>query len=169
MAQPPPSLPSADLIAEAVHEERRLLLDHFDSLDTKGSALLGFAGVLIALALGATSWWTKAGVIAAVIAAAVAVFALMPRDFPIFRPMRLRRYVRADPALTQRVLLDTEIQMTLESIDLIKRKGSRLRGSFLALLIAVALVGVGTIVGDGNGPHTTGRGRYPVHSRSQRP
>jgi hypothetical protein len=54
-------LPSLDLIASLVEVQQDHQLRHFDGLDNKAGIMLGFAGVLVAIADGFEPWRSQAG------------------------------------------------------------------------------------------------------------
>jgi hypothetical protein len=120
-------LPSVDLVASRVELQLEHQLMHFDGLDTKAGIVLGFAGILVAIANRAEQL-TIAGRIAAVGAALLSLWAFLPRKYPVLDTRKLRdRYLRADPGFTKLHLLDTQIRMEEEASALLDRKASRLK------------------------------------------
>jgi len=104
-------LPSLDLVASRVEVQLDHQLRHFDGLDNKAGIVLGFAGVLVAIADGFEAL-AIAGRIGAVGAALLALWAFLPRKYPVLDTRKLRdRYLRADSGFTKLHLLDTQIRM----------------------------------------------------------
>ena len=94
-------LPSLDLVASRVQAQLEHQLRHFDGLDNKGGIVLGFAGVVVAIA-EQLNLPTIAGRLAAAIAALLALWAFLPRRYPVLDTRKLRdRYLRADPEFTK--------------------------------------------------------------------
>ena len=94
-------LPSLDLVASRVRAQLEHQLRHFDGLDNKGGIVLGFAGVVVAIA-EQLNLPTIAGRLAAAIAALLALWAFLPRRYPVLDTRKLRdRYLRADPEFTK--------------------------------------------------------------------
>ncbi|MGH2556254.1 MAG: hypothetical protein ACRDHO_11120, partial [Actinomycetota bacterium] len=125
-------------------------LKHFDGLDNKAGIVLGFAGVLVAVADGIEPL-TIAARIAAVGAAVLSLWAFLPRRYPVLDTRKLReRYLRADPGFTKLHLLDTQIRMEEEASTLLDRKASRLKLAVSSLSVGVLLVAAGILVRGGN-------------------
>jgi hypothetical protein len=148
-------LPSLSILGQLVETERTAMSAHAESLDTKASVVLGFAGVLVGLAAGAHSTLSEnalfqAGMGLTVAAAVLATWAFVPRSFPVLelRPLR-ERYLIAPEAQTRLRLLDTQIEMTRQAADLVKRKGRRVQLSVTCLAGAVALIVIGTLTAGG--------------------
>ncbi len=139
-------LPSAGLLLAALERHREEQHTHFESLDTKAGVAIGFAGAVVAIAKDVQPVLARVGVGFAVIAAVLAMFAFRPRKHPVLDPRGLRRYLRAEEGFTQLRLLDTEIEMALRASQLIEVKARWLQLSLLALVVAVALLGAGTLV-----------------------
>ncbi|MPZ93131.1 MAG: hypothetical protein GEU68_16210 [Actinobacteria bacterium] len=143
-------LPSVDLVASQVKLQLEHQLKHFDGLDNKAGIVLGFAGVLVAIANGSEPL-TIAGRIAAVGAALLSLWAFLPRKYPVLDTRKLRdRYLRADPGFTKLHLLDTQIRMEEEASALLARKASRLKLAVGLLAVGVLLSAAGMLVTGGN-------------------
>jgi hypothetical protein len=147
---------SLKLIAQRVSRELAALNGHAESLDTKAGVVLGFAGVLVGLgataqnAVSATVLF-QLGLGVAVLAGICAAAAFFPRRYPVIEVRPLRDGYLAQPEPTTRlVLLDTEITMVRRAAALVRLKGRLMKVSILALVVAVALMVAGTLVGGGH-------------------
>lgn len=139
-------LPSLDLLLQLVQAERNKQLQHFDALDAKAGIIIGFAGVLVALAAGEPGWIVAVGMFTGMIAGGFVLAAFWPRAHPVLEPTPLRRYLVAEEQFTKLTVLDTMEEMVNATSVLLQRKGSRLRISLAALAVAVVLIGLGTIL-----------------------
>lgn len=138
-------LPSLDLIASRVEAQLEHQLRHFDGLDNKAGIVLGFAGVLVAIADGFEPL-AIAGRIAAVGATLLSLWAFLPRKYPVLDTRKLRdRYLRADPGFTTLHLLDTQIRMEQGASALLDRKAFRLKLAVGLLALAVLLIATGML------------------------
>jgi hypothetical protein len=152
-------LPSLSLIVEQVAAERETINSHAESLDTKAGVVLGFAGVLVGL--GATAQTIvsdrvvfEIGLGVAVLSAALAAWAFLPRRYPVLQVFQLRQsYLTAPAEETQLHLLDTQIEMVKEAAELVKRKGRRVTFSVGCLAISAGLVVAGTLIAVGGMHH----------------
>lgn len=130
----PDGLPSLELIAERVTQERRAIAAHADALDAKAGIVLGFSGAFVALALPHGSIAVKVAAVFAAAAAVTAMAAFFPRPYPVLGLDVLRnKYIRADPSFTLLTIVDTEIEVREKTRTLIRRK-SRLLGTAIVLL-----------------------------------
>lgn len=103
-------LSSLDLIAWRVEVQLEHQLRHFDGLDNEAGIVLGFAGVPVAIA-GRFGPLAFASRIVAVAVGLLALWAFLPRKYPVLDTRRLRdRYLRADPGFTKLHLVDTQIR-----------------------------------------------------------
>jgi hypothetical protein len=152
-------LPSLALVVEQVAAERETMNTHAESLDTKAGVVLGFAGVLVGLGATAQSIVSnetvfQVGLGIAVLSAALAAWAFLPRRYPVLEVFRLRQsYLMAPEEETQLHLLDTQIEMVMEAADLVKRKGRRVKLAVACLAISAGLVVAGTLVAMGGAHH----------------
>jgi hypothetical protein len=151
-----PALPSLQILLDQVASERELMNAHAESLDAKAGVLLGFAGVLVGL--GATAQATistdgifQSGLAVAAVAAGLAAWAVLPRHYPVLQVLSVRQklLVAAEPE-TRLQLLDVQIKMIMDTAELVKYKGRRVRWSVVCLAIAAALVVVGTLTAGGH-------------------
>lgn len=139
-------LPSLDLLLQLVQAERDKQLQHFDALDAKAGVIVGFTGVLVALAASEPGRIVALGMGAGMLSGGFALAAFWPRAHPVLEPTPLRRYLTAEEQFTKLTVLDTLEEMVNETSVLLQRKGLRLRVSLAALAVAVVLIGVGTIL-----------------------
>lgn len=129
---------------------------HGESLDAKAGVILGFAGVLVGF--GATTqpdisqnWVFRAGLGAAVLAALLAVWAFIPRPYPVLQVRLLRdEFLTATEAETKLSLLDTQIEMITQAAEGLQVKGRKLSAGGASLALAVLLVMVGTLAVGGH-------------------
>jgi hypothetical protein len=143
-------LPSVDLVASRVELQLEHQLKHFDGRDNKAGIVLGFAGVLGAIANGSEQL-TIAGRIAAVGAALLSLWAFLPRKYPVLDTRKLRdRYLRADPGFTKLHLLDTQMRMEEEASALLDRNASRLKLAVGLLAVGVLLSAAGMLATGGS-------------------
>lgn len=151
------TLPSLELIAGAVAGELEALTHHVEALDTKAGVILGFAGVLAGLAVSRGQPIAQLGIIIDVVAGLLAVFAFLPRKWPVLRAKSLReKYLTAQATGTQLHLLDTRIAMVEEASDLLARKGKLVTYALVSLMVAIALiVGGGMIPVGGFATHAS--------------
>jgi hypothetical protein len=139
-------LPSIEVLLAAVERQQDQQRAHFESLDSKAGIALGFAGAIAALAKDVQPTVAKVGVGLSILAAVFAMLSFRPRKFPIFDPLALRRYLRAETQFTQLRLLDTEIEMALRTSRLIEKKATWLKVSLVTLVVSVALMAGGTLL-----------------------
>ena len=140
-------LPSLDLIAKTVREERRAIGTHADALDGKAGIILGFAGAIAALTAtrGGSFFVAAAGL--SVAAALLAIGAFFPRPSPVLNIESLRdKYLVAEERITMLVLVDTEIELRKGTRSLIRRKSQLLGMAMASLALAVVLVLIAAIV-----------------------
>lgn len=124
-------------------------LRHFDGLDNKAGIVVGFAGVVVAIAEG-LKLLAIAGRLAAVVAALLALWSFLPRTYPVLDTRKLRdRYLRADPEFTKLHLLDTQIRMEERASALLDRKAFRLKLAVGFLAAAVLFIAVGILLEGG--------------------
>jgi hypothetical protein len=121
-------MPSLQLILETYERERDRDLSHFDSVDTKAGVVLGFAGVVAAIAFTAI----------------LAVAAFWPRKLPALEPSRLRDYVVAEERITRLVLVDTYQVMLNEARVVLGTKSRRLKYA----MVLLALAGLASAIGE---------------------
>jgi hypothetical protein len=151
----PPTLPSLSIVMEQVASERATMNSHAESLDGKAGIVLGFTGVLVGLGATAQAMISEnvifqIGLGFGVVAAVLAAWAFLPREYPVLEVLTLRNaYLTAPEAETQLDLLDTQIDMVMKAADLVKRKGLRVGLSIGSLAIAAALVVAGTLTAGG--------------------
>jgi hypothetical protein len=108
--------------------------------------VLGFAGILVAIGNGATVALAVAGRVAAVAAAVLALWAFLPRKYPVLDMRKFRdRYLRADLEFTTLHILDTEIRMEERASALLERKAFRLKMAVGLLAAAVLLIATGIL------------------------
>lgn len=121
--------------------ELDLQFRHFDALDSKAGIILGFSGAIVAISGARNGILAEAGLILAAIAAAAALVAFIPRQFPVIDVRVLRdKYLRAERQFTELFVLDTQIHMNIQAANLLRRKSALLKASICALLTsAVAL------------------------------
>ena len=89
------------------------------------------------------------GRVFAVSASLFALWAFLPRNYPVIDTRKLRdRYLRADPEFTDLHLLDTQIAMEERAAELLRRKALRLRisialpaGSILFFAVRILVEG----------------------------
>ncbi len=135
---------SLDLLLEHVREERQHQLQHFDALDGKAGILLGFAGAIVALAPTGDAITLGIGRLLAIISAASALAAFWPRVIPVTNLIALRdRYLSTEPAFTKLALMDTQIDMTGRSRQILRSKVRRLKIAMAALAVASVFTAVG--------------------------
>lgn len=141
-----PGLPSLDLLLSLVRDERERQLAHFDALDAKAGAALGFAGLLITLAPDVGPVFRTLGVSLAVAAGGHALAAFWPRGLPTVVPSRLRAYLRAEAGFTKLTVHDTLSEFVDEGSSVLESKARRLRRSLVSLAAAAASLAVGMVV-----------------------
>lgn len=167
MAQRQP-LPSLDPLLSVAASERERQLSHFEALDNKAGVTLGFSGVIAALATDVDTIHARFGIGAAILAAILAMLAFVPRTHPLFDLRKLRnRYLSAENEFTRLRLLDTSIDMYEQANVVLRRKARFLSAAMAALVVAVVLLGLGTMVSNERGgsrerPHTSSRGASSI-------
>lgn len=142
---PPPrtSLPSLELILDVLRSSRAERREHFDALDQKAGLALGFAGVVVTLSHDIPQPWRAVGVVAAVIAAGLSLWAFWPREYDVLD--NLRDYLAAPREQTQQVLVDTLALMNANTDESMGRKARRLKMALLALALAALVLGAGVV------------------------
>jgi hypothetical protein len=143
----PTSLPSLEILLDLNRAEREIQLTHFEALDAKAGVVLGFSGVLVALGVDGTEWWSRSSLVVAVCAAALAVWAFWPRHLPAIMPTPLGDYVGSEATFTMLRLLDTLELMINETATLLLKKSRRLKLAMMALTAAAAASATAQLVG----------------------
>lgn len=138
-------LPSLALLLDLVQGERDKQLAHFDALDNKAGIVLGFSGLLITLAPDVGAPFRLIGVVAATVAAAFALAAFWPRNFPVLEPSPLRAYLRAEDAFTRLTVHDTLEDFVNEGSRILQQKGRRLGYALWALTTGAASLAAGIV------------------------
>jgi hypothetical protein len=107
---------------------------------------LGFSGLLGAVAPDWTTVWGDLARLAGIVSGVIALFALLPRDYPgvDLRAFR-RRYLTAEPTAGLLVLLDTHLKGLDYAAGVIDHKSRSLKGSITALLVAIIFTFVGLV------------------------
>lgn len=138
---------SLGVLAPEVQEQMGSQMTHFESLDAKSGVLLGFAGLFVVLAPESETHWIDLARFGGVVSAGAALFAFLPRRFPVFELHRLRQaYLSAEPDFTRLVLLDTRIEMLDQARRLIEQKAFRLKVAIWALVVAILLAFAGLLL-----------------------
>jgi len=139
-------MPSLNLILETSELERDRQVGHFDSLDTKSGVVLGFSGVVAAVAFNAAQPFRGFAYLASLAAAALATASFWPRRLPAVRPSRLRDYLMAADRITRLVLIDTYVGMLDEVRGQLATKSRRLKLAMILLALAGAASAIGEVV-----------------------
>jgi hypothetical protein len=140
-------LPSLDLVAATVRDERRAIATHADALDAKAGIVLGFAGAVAALTATRHGSLFVAAAGMSSLAAVLAMAAFFPRPSPILNIGSLRdKYLVAEERITKLVLVDTEIELRERTRSLIRLKSLLLGTAMASLGLAVVIVVVAAIV-----------------------
>jgi len=139
-------MPSLNLILETFERERDRQVGHFDSLDTKSGVVLGFSGVVAAVAFNAAQPFRGFAYLASLVAAMLAIAAFWPRRLPAVRPTRLREYLMAEDRITRLVLIDTYLGMLDEARDQLATKSRRLKLAMILLGLAGAASAIGEVL-----------------------
>jgi hypothetical protein len=139
----PEGVRSLDVISEEVRVERETQQRYFDGLDAKAGILLGFAGILIALARGDGPVILAARLVAAT-SGVLALAAFWPRDYWVTNLRRLReKYLSSEPDFTRLHLLDTHTGMAETLRPILLRKARLIKGSMTALAASAVFVAFG--------------------------
>lgn len=142
-------LSSLRLISARVEAQLELQVRHFESLDNKAGIMLGFAGLLLAVAGGKDGFAVLGGIFA-VSASLSALWAFLPRGYPVIDTRKLRdRYLRADPEFTDLHLLHTLIAMETKAAQLLRRKALRLSVSITFLAASILFFAIRILAEDG--------------------
>lgn len=143
-----PSLPSLELLFDEVAAELAAQERRGDALDSKAGIVLGFAGVIVGLAVQALHGVLgEGGLAVAALAALCAGTAFVPRTFPTIGVLYLRQaYLTADVEFTRLRLLDTRIAMYQHTQRLLKQKALLVTAATVALGLAVILTVLGAIL-----------------------
>lgn len=149
MARPP--LPSLDTLSATLMSEREKQLTHFESLDTKAGILLAFDGVLITLTRDITLAFQIPSVVLALASAVLALVAFWPRDYPVFEPTALRKYMTYPDDQTRLKLHDVMERMVAEGAGLLKRKARNLKPALILLALAAITFGAGIVITNATG------------------
>lgn len=132
-------LSSLELVATEVQSELEQQLRHFEGLDTKAGIVLGFAGVLVALSGKVEPLLGPIGLGLAAVAALMAVWAFLPRRFPVLDLGQLREgYLTAQPEFTTLHLMDTRLEMWRLGSQILAGKALRLKVALLLIALATA-------------------------------
>lgn len=136
-------LPSLTLMLELARAQRAELRTHFESLDQKAGLVLAGAGVFATLSSDLPGPWASVASLLAVASAACALAAFWPRDFPSVGLMELRRWLRAEEAVTRLMVVDTLAGEEPRTRALLAAKARRLKWAMAVLFLAAATAGAG--------------------------
>lgn len=140
-------MPSLEYLSKEVQAEREAYVRHFDGLDTKAGVLLGFSGVLVALATRSSSPLGALAAFAALLAVIFAFSAYAPRQSPVLDMLHIReRYLTADERFTRLHLLDTKVVMIQEFAGILREKALRLKIGLVLLGVSGSLLLAGQLV-----------------------
>jgi hypothetical protein len=139
----PPSLP---LVSGLIREERLAQAAHAEALDTKAGVILGFSGALVALASGHSNSFAWLGRWTAAAAAALALWAFVPRRLPVPDPLAARDLLELDQDVAAFRLMDAEIGMIGQGRVLVGRKSLRIKLSLALLVVAIGLTAFAGVV-----------------------
>ncbi len=129
---------------ETYERERDRDLSHFDSVDAKAGVVLGFAGVVAAIAFNAAQLFRRFSFLLGLSAAILAVAAFWPRKLPALEPGRLRDYLVAEERITRLVLVDTYQEMLDKARLVLGTKSRRLKYA----MVLLALAGLASAIGE---------------------
>lgn len=135
---------SLQLILETFERERDRDLSHFDSVDTKAGVVLGFAGLVAAIAFNTAQPSRGFSFLLGLSAATLAVAASWPRKLPALEPSRLRDYIVAEERITRLVLVDTYSEMLDQARLVLGTKSRRLKYA----MVLLALAGLASAIGE---------------------
>jgi len=138
---------SLDVVEEVVLRERDTQMRHWDALDTKAGVMLGFAGVLAALAPAEINVIVDVGRVIAVAGALLAVWAFWPRGYGAVKLRIFRdRYLASEPSFARLHLTDSHIAAAEELAVTLDQKAARVKWSMTFLATAALLVAIGLVV-----------------------
>lgn len=139
-----PQPQSLDLLSAEVRDQLSGQLRHLERLDGKAGFILGFAGLLVALAPPSATLWIDAARLAAIVSAVASLLSFLPAyhlvvDVRSFRDSNLT----ADAVSTRLELLDTYLVMLDRALAIGDQKSHRLMASLSVLVAAIILAFVG--------------------------
>ncbi len=130
------------LISERERQDRQ-----FQTLDTKGGVLLGFAAAFTALAAGLDHIVTAAAVLVGGLAALAALAALRPRRLAIADPHFMRDHVLNLPgAQARRLLIDKHAEVLTTNREALDAKAIWVAVSTILLGLATVVLAAGTVL-----------------------
>lgn len=139
--------PILDVVEDVVRREREAQLKHWDALDAKTGVMLGFAGVLAALAPVDVNVLVDVGRMSAVAGALAALWAFWPRGYGAIDVRTFReRYLASEPTFARMHLTDTQIAVGRELAVTLDRKTTRIKRSMALIAAAGLLVAPGLLV-----------------------
>lgn len=141
-------------LEDLVGAELQFQQQHFESLDAKAGIVLGFAAAVVALSAGVTTATAVAETLYAVatmaagLASLVSIAAFWPRKFEVLDVQRARDDAlgRLPDALTRVAVLDTRVRIIDANRRLLFQKARRLKLAATSLVVAVVLIGAGSMV-----------------------
>jgi hypothetical protein len=166
--------PSARLIAELARESQLRQLSTIDSLDTKASSLIGFAGVVLGLlftsSLATDRWSIALSVGASLVAVAVIplAVAVIPRRYR-FNPNIFGLYpawLEDDPEETYKTVTESILRGLSHNNDRIRLKARALRVGVILVVLGVLVVG-GALVYAVEVGHSPVKGRTHTTEKGQ--
>lgn len=141
-----PEPKSIEVFLAEVRDQLAAQRSHVESLDAKAGVVLGFSGLLGAVAPNGSAPWMNLARGAAVFAGIVALFGLLPRGCAVVNLRTFQRdYLTAEPTTVQLVLFDTQLDVLASTAGVIDHKSRRLKASIAALLVAIIFAYVGTV------------------------
>lgn len=145
VAMPDPRLPSLDLVLAEARSERQTQLSHFEALDAKAGVVLGFAGVLVALAPDRADPLLLAGRCFGVLSGLAALASFWPRHFWLTDLTWLRdRYLSSEMVFAKLQLVDAMVVEALQVKIALNRKTFTLKAAMAGLALAVLFVAAAT-------------------------
>ena len=146
---------SIEILGSEVREQLASQLVHLEAVDAKAGVVLGFAGLLVAVAPDTGPGWAAVSRLAGVVAAVLALLAFFPREYPLVDLTQLRRSkLGSQPDELRLALMDTSLMLLDHALFLDEYKSRRLRSSIVALVAAIILTFVGLVLGPTSGGMT---------------
>ncbi|HYP23899.1 MAG TPA: hypothetical protein VEV43_10015 [Actinomycetota bacterium] len=141
-----PEPKSIEVFLAEVHDQLAAQRSHVESLDAKAGVVLGFSGLLAAVAPDGNALWMDLARGAAIFAGIFALFGLLPRGYAVVDLRAFQRdFLTAQPTTAQLVLFDTQLNVLADTAGVIDHKSRRLRASIAALLVAIIFAYVGPV------------------------
>jgi hypothetical protein len=141
-----PTPKSIEILEGQIRDQLATQRSYVENLDAKAGVVLGFSGLVVAVAPANDTVWVDLARLAGVLSGVIALFVFLPRDYPVVDLRAFRRgYLTAEPTAGLLALVDTYLNVLDHAAGVIDHKSRWAKGSIAALLVAIMFVFAGLV------------------------